>query len=354
MTAIDDIRDIGQHVWLDDISVTMLDDGTLAGYRDHCGVSGVTANPTIFDRAIAAGDYETRIADARGTDDDVFWQLATEDVGRAADLLTKAHEASDGRTGFVSIELSPALAYSAEESIHQGVELSDRVGRPNIMVKVPGTRPGATAIEELTYLGVNVNVTLLFGLAQWHEARDAYERGLERRLADGRSLDVHSVASFFLSRIDRAVDDDLPAELRHRAAIASAAIVHDEWQAAHARERWSRLAAHGALPQQLLWASTSPKADELDETYYAQRLVAPDSVITLPSATLDALCALDHLDEPRLDRLDVAGARRTAASIDEIARPLAHVADQLQIDGVEAFADSFRSLLATISSGRRG
>lgn len=352
MRAIDEIREIGQHVWLDDISVAMLDDGTLARYRDDCGVTGVTANPTIFDEAIAAGDYDERIAGAEGTDQDVFWQLATDDVGRAADLLVKAHESTSGRTGFVSIELSPELAYAAEDSVRQGVELSDRVARPNVMVKVPGTRPGATAIEELTYLGVNVNVTLLFGLAQWQAARDAYERGLERRLAEGQSLDVHSVASFFLSRIDRAVDDRVPEDLRHRAAIASAATVHAEWMAANRGERWSRLAGEGALPQQLLWASTSPKADELDETYYARRLVAPDSVVTLPTETLEALCELDALGEHRLDEGDVAGARDTIARIEDAVQPMHQIADQLQVDGVQSFADSFTSLLSTIADGR--
>ncbi|MDW3215793.1 MAG: transaldolase family protein [Ilumatobacteraceae bacterium] len=353
MTALDDMLRIGQHIWLDDISTTILDDGTLERLRDECGVTGVTANPTIFDRAIAEGAYDEFIVDAEGDDHEVFWNLAVRDVGRAADLFAAINRSSGGRTGYVSIELSPRLARSAVDSVRQGVELSDRIARDNVMIKVPGTAEGIDAIEELTFRGINVNVTLLFGISQWQAARRAYERGMHRRRQDGRSMGVTSVASFFLSRIDAALDGDLPDELRHRAAVLSAAAVQAEWRDANERREWRQLADDGALPQQLLWASTSPKTDDLAETDYVAQLVAPDSVATLKRETLDTACGLERLDISRLDDLDRTSIMETLSTIERRTRPLVEVADELQRDGLRKFTDSFDSLLSTIREVRR-
>lgn len=359
MDAIDQLNRIGQHLWLDDISMTTVEDGTIARYRDECSISGVTANPTIFERSISTGAYDERIArgDREGGDIDsqpaeVFWQLAIEDVQMAADLFHDIHRRTDGRTGWVSIELSPDLAYDTAGSIKQGEDLHRRVDRPNVMVKVPGTTEGVAAIEELTFLGVPVNVTLLFGRDQWDAARRAYVQGLERRLADDRSLSVASVASFFLSRIDHHLDPLVDGELSHQAAILSAASIHEAWRHAHDEPRWARLEAEGAQPQQLLWASTSPKASELDETYYALRLAAPDTIMTLPVATLDALC----VEGQEVERLDVRAPSDVGRTIDDIestsGTTLERVAAELQHDGVDAFAASYASLLDTIGEVR--
>lgn len=352
MSAIEEIITVGQHLWLDDISTVMLSDGTIERYRDECAMTGITANPTIFEKAIAAGAYDESVKAADGDAEDIFWSLAVDDIGRAADLLVDAHRVTGRRSGYVSIELSPRLADDAEGSVRQGVELFDRIARPNVMVKVPGTPAGEHAIEELTFLGVNVNVTLLFGRAQWERAHQAFQRGLQRRLAEGLDLSPHSVASFFLSRIDRAVDDDAPADLRHMAALDSATTVHAAWVAALESDPWPELLGEGASPQELLWASTSPKAEELTETYYVERLVAPDSVVTLPSPTLDALCALERVDQPRLDERSAEDAQRRLDEIGRTVRPIDEVAEQLQVDGVQAFLESFDSLLATIEDVR--
>lgn len=352
MALLDELTDIGQHIWLDDISTSALEDGTITRYRDECAVTGITANPTIFERAIATGAYDDRIADHDGAADDVFWDLAIGDVQTAADLLAHAHRRSDGRTGWVSLELSPELADDATGSIEQARELHRRVGRPNVMVKVPGTVNGTEAIEELTFLGIPVNVTLLFGREQWRSASAAYGRGLERRLQAGDSPAVPSVASFFLSRIDRRLDPDLPAELAHRAALAVAAAVLGEWQQLIGGQGWRRLLREGAQTQQLLWASTAPKADDLDETYYAARLATPDTVITMPTDTLDAVCSSDASAQ-RLDDLSLAEVDATIEWVESAAGvTLEQVADELQDAGAESFRDSFDSLRTTISDVR--
>lgn len=353
MDTIDALNRIGQHLWLDDISMTALDEGDIARYRDECSVSGVTANPTIFERAISSHAYDHKISASGDSPDKVFWQLAIDDVQRAADLFADIHRRSGERTGWVSIELEPGLAGDADGSVAQATELRDRIDRPNVMVKVPGTREGVRAVEQLTYLGVPVNVTLLFGLEQWRAVADAYCSGLERRLADGRSLAVPSVASFFLSRIDRKFDEMVPDDLQHQTAIACAAHVYEQWRAMLDSPRWVRLADEGAASQQLLWASTSPKAEDLDETYYAKRLAAPDTVITLPSHTLDALCAAEGDELTPLEGLDVDHVDRTLERIEqESGTTLAEAADDLQTDGVTSFSDSFDSLIATIEQVR--
>lgn len=352
MELLDELIDVGQHLWLDDISTTSLEDGTITRYRDECAVSGITANPTIFERAFGSGAYDERIADHDGAVDDVFWELAIEDVQHAADLLAHAYRRSDGRTGWVSLELSPELAHDDSGSIEQARELHRRTDRPNVMVKVPGTPSGTKAIEELTFLGIPVNVTLLFGREQWRSASAAYARGLQRRLEADRSLVVPSVASFFLSRIDRRLDPDLPAELVHRGALAMAAAVLGEWQQLIGGQGWRRLLDEGAQTQQLLWASTSPKADDLGETYYAARLAAPETVITMPMDTLDEVCSSDE-SAHRLDQVPPAEVAATIERVESAAGvTLDQVADELQDAGVESFQESFDSLRATISDVR--
>ena len=281
MRAVERAHETGQRIWFDDISRAMVDDGSLGHLRDYCGVSGVTANPTIFDKAISEADiYDEAIGshgDRAATDpESVFWDLAVEDLQRAADLFLDRYENSGGLDGLVSLEVSPRLADDPEASIVEGSRLFARLDRPNVMIKIPGTSGGVPAIEELTARGVNVNVTLLFGLHQWEAVWEAYLRGLERRLSAGHSLDVTSVASFFLSRIDVKSNDKLDSDRRNRAALAVAQLVYNEWRRRQIEDpRWRELRAQGARRQCLLWASTSTKDPDLSATHYVERLLAP-------------------------------------------------------------------------------
>jgi transaldolase len=358
MTGIDDVRDAGQSIWQDDIQRSLLDNGELERRRDELAVTGITANPTIFERAISEhDDYDAAIVEQgrRAVDSpvDVFWDLAVDDIQRAADVLASVHDRTAGVDGFVSLELAPDLAYDAQGSIAAATELFGRLDRPNVMIKVPGTAPGVVAIEELTARGVNVNVTLLFGVAQWSGVWEAFVRGLQRRRDDGEDLAVASVASFFLSRIDALVADSLPGDEQNQLALATAKLVHDEWSRRIDEPRWRELADAGARPQRLLWASTSPKDPELPPTYYVERLVVPDSVDTMSEDVIEALAALDHVEEPLLSATSSHDARQV------MARAAAHgidpeqVAEQLQKDGVLAFSKSFDDLARCIEHKAR-
>jgi transaldolase len=358
MTGIDDVRDAGQSIWQDDIQRSQLDGGELQRRRDELAVTGVTANPTIFERAISGQDnYDAAIVEqgSRAVEApvDVFWDLAVDDIQRAADVLAPVHERTGGGDGFVSLELAPDLAYDAQGSIAAGSELFARLDRANVMIKVPGTAPGVIAIEELTALGVNVNVTLLFGVAQWSAVWEAYVRGLKRRRDGGEDLAVASVASFFLSRIDHLVADALPAGEQNQLALATAKLVYDEWSRQLEEPRWQELAEAGARPQRLLWASTSPKDPQLPLTYYVERLVVPDSVDTMSEDVIEALAALDHVDAPLLSATSSHDARQVMATAAAHGIDPEQVAEQLQKDGVLAFSDSFEGLARCIEHKAR-
>jgi transaldolase len=358
MTGIDDLRNAGQSIWQDDIRRSELEGGELERRRDELAVTGITANPTIFERAISEhDDYDAAIVErgerAVEAPVDVFWDLAVEDIQRAADVLAPVHERTAGVDGFVSLELAPDLAYDAQGSIDAAIELFGRLDRPNVMIKVPGTAPGVVAIEELTARGVNVNVTLLFGVAQWSAVWEAFVRGLQRRRDDGQDLAMASVASFFLSRIDHLAADALPDEEQNQLALATAKLVHDEWIRRSAEPRWRELADAGARPQRLLWASTSPKDPELPLTYYVERLIVPDTVDTMSEDVIEALAALHHVDTPQLSATSSHDARQV------MTRAAAHgidpeqIAEQLQKDGVVAFSDSFDDLARCIEHKAR-
>jgi transaldolase len=358
MTGIDDVRRAGQSIWQDDIQRSMLDSGELERRRDEWAVTGITANPTIFERAISEHeDYDVAIIEQGGraveAPVDVFWDLAVDDIQRAADILLPAHEQSGGVDGFVSLELAPGLAYDAQGSIDAGTELFRRLDRPNVMIKVPGTAPGAVAIEELTARGVNVNVTLLFGVAQWSAVWEAFVRGLQRRRDGGEDLAVASVASFFLSRIDHLVADAMPDEQQNQLAVALAKLVHDEWSRRLEEPRWRELAEAGARPQRLLWASTSPKDPALPPTYYVERLVVPDTIDTMSADVIEALSALDHLDAPLLSAASSHDARQVMSAAAAQGIEPEQVADQLQKDGVLAFSESFDDLARCIEHKAR-
>src|SRR3954453_10662723 len=299
------LHDTGVSIWLDTLSGELLDSGTFATLIADFSVTGATSNSTVFAQGIAGSDryYRHLRPSARsGVRDprELFFTIALDDVGRAADLLLPAYEASGGRDGFVSFECTPDLADDTAATVEQALELWSRLARPNVMIKVPATEAGLPAIEELTASGVNVNVTLLFSLARYEQVIDAYLAGLERRVKAGQPIDaIASVASFFVSRVDAKVDALLPAdsELRGCVAIANAHRAYGRHRERLDDERWLALRELGARPQRPLWASTGTKDPSLSDVLYVEELIAPDVINTMPQATLRAFA--DHGDPTR-------------------------------------------------------
>ena len=353
----------GQSLWLDYIQKSLLD-GELQRMIREDRLMGLTSNPAIFAQAIADSDeYDEAIArhlaESPDVDDlELFNRLAIEDIRAAADAFRTTWEESDGVDGMVSLEVTPDLAHDAEGTEKMGLELWERVDRPNLMIKVPGTVEGVRAFEELTAQGVNVNVTLLFSVARYREIAQAYIRGLERRHADGHPIDrIASVASFFVSRVDAAVDERLEQEggeaaksLMGKIAIANAKVAYGHFANLFGSEQFARLAEHGARPQRLLWASTGTKNEAYSDVLYVEELIGPDTVNTLPPKTLEAF--RDHgTVEPRLTRgLDEAHATITA--LNALGIDLEEITDELERDGIKSFADSFEQLLASLAEER--
>jgi transaldolase len=339
-------------IWLDTLSRELIDDGGLAALISEMGVSGATSNPTIFAKAICGSDrYDDQLLAAlhEGVDDsrELFLTLALEDVRRAARLLRPLYEMSGGRHGFVSFECTPDVAYDAAATVDQALLLWRRLGLPNVMIKVPATTPGIQAIEDLTALGVNVNVTLLFSVERYEQTVEAYLRGLERRLRAGYSLEgIDSVASFFVSRIDARADARLPVDspLRGQLAIANARVAFERFHQRFAGPRWHALVRHGACSQGLLWASTATKDPAYRDVLYLEQLALPGTILTVPEATLRAFA--DHGDTGNAAPLDLAAAQRTLAAADAVDLPA--ITADLEREGVEAFAKSYRELLGCI------
>jgi transaldolase len=361
MNPLRKLAQLGQSVYLDELGRGMLRRGDLARLIDEDGIHGVTSNPAIFEKSIArTKDYDDAIAAlvAKGLDvAEVYETLAIEDIQEAADLFAAQYRASDGRHGYVSLEVAPALAHDAEGTIAEARRLWRRLDRPNVFVKVPGTEAGLEAVERLTGEGVNVNVTLLFSLQRYAEVAEAYLRGLEGRAERGEPLHtIASVASFFLSRIDVAVDPELDriaaaggpraeraAALRGTAAIASAKGAWQRYRAAFGGERFARLAALGARPQWLLWASTGTKDPAYAPTMYVEPLIGADTVTTLPRDTLDAYRE-QGAPAPRLEEgLDDAAAHLDALA--DLGIDLDAVTADLEREGVDKFVQPFDALL---------
>ena len=346
------LHDAGVSIWLDNLSRDLLETGGLADMIDSCSVTGVTSNPTIFANAIGGSDrydHQLRTAVGAGISDpqELFFDLALEDVRRAADLLLDTHRASNGRDGFVSMECTPDLAHDASGTTTQAISLWDRLARPNVLIKVPATDAGIVAIEELTLLGLNVNVTLLFSIARYEQAAEAYMRGIERRLATGASVaHVTSVASFFVSRVDAKVDALLPpgSELRGRIAVANAQRAYSRCTDIFDSPRWRTLEAAGARRQRPLWASTATKNPAYPDLLYVEELVLPGTINTMPITTLSAFSshgrAAHALGDSASEVLDAA-----ARVLD-----LDVIAADLEREGVRAFSDSYDQLLARIES----
>jgi transaldolase len=346
------LRDLGQSLWLDNITRQILDDGTLRRYIDEFSVTGLTSNPTIFDQAIGgSGAYDAGIrakAAAGKSGEALFVELALEDLRRAADLFRPAFDATGGIDGWVSMELSPLLADDTAGSIAAAARMHRQAGRPNLYVKIPGTSAGVPAIEESIFAGVPINVTLLFSREQYLAAAEAYLRGIERRIAAGRDPSVASVASLFVSRWDRAVSGTVPAELRNRLGIAIAGRTYRAYRELLASARWRKLAAAGARPQRLLWASTGTKDPNAPQTLYVEALAAPDTIDTIPEKTLHAFAEHGAVHGTMAEDggdAEAVLARFAQAGIDGDA-----LAAQLQREGAQAFVKSWQALMQRIDA----
>jgi transaldolase len=359
MNHLQALHEAGVSIWLDTLSRELLDSGDFADLIADFAVTGATSNPTIFAKAITGSDRyddQLRTAVASGVfgPQELFFELALEDVGRAADLLRPTYNDSEGRDGFVSLECTPDLADSTRATIEQALELRSRLARPNVMIKVPATEAGIPAIEELTACGVNVNITLLFSLARYEQVIDAYLTGLERRLAADQPLDaISSVASFFVSRVDAKTDALLPAGsgLRGRVAIANAHRAYVRFQERFADERWLALGEAGARVQRPLWASTGTKDPAYSDVLYVEELIAPEVVNTMPEATLRAFA--DHGDVRGALSLDASAAEETLRQAADAGINLPAVTAELEREGVRSFCDSYHDLLTCIETKLR-
>jgi len=354
MKATQQLHDLGQSLWLDNITRGLLTSGTLKRYIDELSVTGLTSNPTIFDQAIGSGSfYDESIrgkAAAAKDDEQLFFALALEDLTAAADLFRPVHDATAGVDGWVSLEVSPLLADDADNTIAMARQLHGRAQRPNLFIKIPGTPAGITAIEEAIFAGVPVNVTLLFSREQYIAAAEAYLRGIERRIAVGLDPKVGSVASIFVSRWDVAVKDKVPGNLVNRLGIAIAGRTYKAYRDLLASPRWRKLAQAGALPQRLLWASTGTKDPNAPDTLYVEALAAPDTVNTMPEKTL--LGFGDHGAVKGVMPLDGGDAEAVLSQFAKAGVDDAALAQQLQREGAESFEKSWKSLMGRIAQKR--
>jgi transaldolase len=356
--------DFGQAFWWDTLSRAGLRDGDVERMRDENGMRGITSNPTIFQKAISeSADYDpaiTKLA-AQGLDPtEIFWKLAVEDIQTACEVLAPVHESSSGSDGFVSLEVDPHLAFDPDGTLRDVRRLWSEVARPNLMIKIPGTPPCVPAIRQALIEGHNINVTLLFSQQAHIDVMHAYIGALEERRRRGEPIDsVHSVASFFVSRVDTHVDEKLSRmhsqqadRLRGRAAIANAKLAYQNFLEVFSGDRWEALRAAGAHVQRPLWASTSTKDPSYPDVIYVEELIGRDTVNTMPTSTVEAY--LDH-GQPEADRVlgDVDEARRHLDTLERVGIPMEQVTAELLQEGVAKFAQSFDDLLAAMERRSR-
>ncbi|MCA1757421.1 MAG: transaldolase [Bacteroidales bacterium] len=345
----------GQSIWLDNITRKMIDDGTLKGYIDDLSVTGLTSNPSIFDSAIAkTGYYDSGIAKAGSrdiTDEELFFSLAIEDIQRAADLFMPVYKKTNGLDGFVSIEVSPLLAYDTENTIKAAKDIFRKVNRPNTFIKIPGTPEGLPAIEAAIAEGIPVNVTLLFSTDQYIAASRAYLRGIETRIERGVNADIRSVASVFVSRWDKAVADKVPTELNNRLGMAIMGGVLAAYHEFLASDRVRRIMNEGAIPQRLLWASTGTKDPNAPDTFYIEKLIAPFTVNTIPESTL--LAFADHGKAGEIMKVDTAASDKEVSLFSDAGIDSSTLGSQLQKEGAEAFISSWEHLIESIGEKRK-
>jgi transaldolase len=349
MKATQRLQREGQSLWLDNITRKLLDSGQLARYVELYSVTGLTSNPSIFDKAIESGDYDAEIREgaARGVKgEELFFDLAIEDLRRAADQFLPIHERTDGVDGWVSLEVSPLLAHDAKSTVATAKALHERAGRPNLFIKIPGTVEGRAAIEECIAAGVPINVTLLFSADQYRGAAEAYLRGIERRVDAGLNPHVGSVASVFMSRWDKAANALVPQALQNRLALAVGRDIYRAYRQLMDSERCQRLANAGARMQRLLWASTSTKDPNAPDTFYVHGLSAPFTVDTMPDKTLVAFFEHGEVGEDMPadgGDCDAVLAQFAAAGVD-----VGALAQRLQDEAATAFDDSWKNLLEHI------
>src|SRR5438270_11333121 len=351
-----EIEALGQSIWIDNISRQLLDDGTMRRLAEEDGISGVTSNPTIFEKAMAHSDryddaFREELDETRDSQE-IFERLAYRDIRDAADILRPVFERTNGQDGYVSFEVPASLAFDATKTILAAQRYKAALDRANVLIKVPGTGDGVTAFEELTALGVNVNVTLLFAVERYEAIAEAFVRGLERRVETGESIDKSaSVASFFVSRVDSKVDKALEGsgreDLRGKAAVANARIAYESFQRIFSGPRWEALAAKGARVQRPLWASTSTKNPDYPDTLYVDELIGPDTVNTMPDQTIEA--ARDHATAARTVDRDVDQAAQLIEDIKAAGVDFDKIVlEELVDEGVKSFSDSYEALLNSI------
>jgi transaldolase len=352
MKPTQQLHDLGQSLWLDNITRTILDDGTLKGYIDELSVTGLTSNPTIFDKAISGGDaYDEQITELRekGLEpEEIFFELAIADLRRAADLFKPAHEQSDGIDGYVSLEVSPLLAYETDSTIKQATDLYGRADRENLFIKIPGTDQGLPAIEEAIFAGVPINVTLLFSAEQYLASAEAFMRRIERRIEAGLDPNVTSVASVFISRWDVAVADEAPPELSNQLGIAVGKQSYAAYRTLLASERWQKLAEKGARPQRLLFASTGTKDPDASDVLYIEAFAAPDTINTMPENTLKAFADHGKVGDPIPE--DGGDAEHALKAFNDAGIDTDALAARLQAEGADAFVKSWNELVGSIAS----
>jgi len=351
MKATRQLHDLGQSLWLDNITRTLLDDGTLARYINEDSITGLTSNPSIFDKAIGDGDaydagiHAKTLAGLAG--EKLFIELALEDLRRAADLFAPVYQRTAGVDGWVSMEVSPLLAADTAGSVAAARQIHAAGKRDNLFVKIPGTPEGVGAIEESIFLGIPINVTLLFSCAQYEASAQAYLRGIERRIEAGLDPRVRSVASLFVSRWDVAANEQLPEALHNHLGIAVARQAYRAYRRLLASDRWMKLAAAGAQPQRLLWASTGTKDPKASDTLYVSTLAAPNTINTMPEKTLHAFAEHGQLDG--VMPLDGGDADAVVQKVGAAGVDVDALADKLQRDGAEAFVKSWNQLLQRIA-----
>lgn len=359
-TPLHALRDAGQAVWLDFIERTMVRSGELKRRINDDALTGMTSNPTIFEKALAQGTtYDEQIASSTAeTPWALFEEIASEDVREACDAFRPVYDATNGADGFVSIEVSPASAHDTAATIEEAKRLWKRVDRPNVMIKVPGTVEGAPAVQALTAAGINVNITLLFSIEAHRRVIDAYIAGISQRVNEGKPVDhIASVASFFVSRVDTSIDGKIDEmvkagtidaqkanTLKGKAAIANAKLAYRLFREKFSGDAWQKLASKGARVQRPLWASTSTKNPAYRDVIYVEELIGRDTVNTLPPATLDAF--KDHGKVAMTVEQNVPGAEKELADLESVGISLNAVTDQLLVDGLASFQKSFETLLA--------
>jgi transaldolase len=353
MKATQLLHNLGQSIWLDNITRELLDSGTLQRYIEEFSVTGLTSNPSIFNNAIKTtsaykAEIHNKLVEGKFSEE-TFFELALDDLIRAADLFRPIHDRTNGVDGWVSLEVSPLLAYDTEKTLAAAKDLHARAARPNLLIKIPGTEAGLPAIEEAIFSGIPINVTLLFSTAQYLAAAESFLRGIERRIEAGLKPNVGSVASVFVSRWDAAVSGKVPRNLNNKLGVAVAMATYKAARDLLGSPRWHRIYNAGAYPQRLLWASTGTKDPKASDLLYVKALAAPFTVNTMPEATLKALA--DHKELASILPADGGDCGEVLSKFAAVGVDVEALAAHLQTEGAKAFVKAWNELMAQISSG---